>query len=85
MMVNMSCALLCALKVALKETRAAAGSLKGVAVEKVMQDLLHVCTLLASRSTIADESRSSSFFLMHTCATLPERHSAVCAAVLETH
>lgn len=42
MMVNMACALLCALKVAVRETRSASGSLKGTAVEKVMQDLLHV-------------------------------------------
>jgi hypothetical protein len=42
MMVNMACALLLTLKVAVKETRSPAGSLKGMAVEKVMQDLLHV-------------------------------------------
>jgi hypothetical protein len=42
MMVNMASALLLALKVAVKETRSPAGSLKGAAVEKVMQDLLHV-------------------------------------------
>jgi hypothetical protein len=42
MMVNMACALLLALKVAVKETRSPPGSLKGTAVEKVMQDLLHV-------------------------------------------
>jgi hypothetical protein len=42
MMVNMACALLLTLKVAVKETRSPSGSLKGVAVEKVMQDLLHV-------------------------------------------
>jgi hypothetical protein len=42
MMVNIAYGLLSALKVAVKETRSASGSLKGVAVEKVMQELLHV-------------------------------------------
>ncbi|KAH8726034.1 HEAT repeat protein-like protein [Phaeosphaeriaceae sp. PMI808] len=46
MMVNMACALLLTLKVAVKETRSAPGSLKGVAVEKVMQDLLHIFVIL---------------------------------------
>ncbi|KAH3955539.1 hypothetical protein HBI81_036910 [Parastagonospora nodorum] len=46
MMVNMACALLLALKVAVKETRSPSGSLKGVAVEKVMQDLLHMFVIL---------------------------------------
>ena len=41
-MVNIAYALLSALKVAVKETRSTPGSLKGAAVEKVMQDLLHV-------------------------------------------
>jgi hypothetical protein len=41
-MINMASALLLTLKVAVKETRSPAGSLKGTAVEKVMQDLLHV-------------------------------------------
>jgi len=45
MMVNIAYAVLSALKVAVKETRSAPGSLKGVAVEKVMQDLLHVSNL----------------------------------------
>lgn len=45
MMVNMATALLLTLKVAVKETKSAAGSLKGTAIEKVMQDLLHVSTL----------------------------------------
>ena len=44
MMVNIAYAVLSALKVAVKETRSAPGSLKGPAVEKVMQDLLHVST-----------------------------------------
>lgn len=42
MMVNIAYGLLSALKVAVKETRSASGSLKGTAVEKVMQELLHV-------------------------------------------
>jgi hypothetical protein len=42
MMVNMACALLLTLKVAVKETQSATGNLKSSAVEKVMQDLLHV-------------------------------------------
>lgn len=42
MMVNIAYAILSALKVTVKETRSAPGSLKGPAVEKVMQDLLHV-------------------------------------------
>ncbi|KAF2002451.1 ARM repeat-containing protein [Amniculicola lignicola CBS 123094] len=46
MMVNIAYALLSALKVAVKETRSAPGSLKGLAVEKVMQDLLHVFIIL---------------------------------------
>jgi hypothetical protein len=50
MMVNMACALLCALKVAVKETRSPPGSLKGTAVEKVMQDLLHVSKYLSLAS-----------------------------------
>jgi hypothetical protein len=44
MMINMASALLLTLKVAVKETRSPSGSLKGTAVEKVMQDLLHVST-----------------------------------------
>jgi len=44
MMVNMASALLLTLKVAVKETKSDAGSLKGTAIEKVMQDLLHVST-----------------------------------------
>ncbi|KAF1946540.1 HEAT repeat protein-like protein [Clathrospora elynae] len=46
MMVNIAFAVLSALKVAVKETRSAAGSLKGPAVEKVMQDLLHLFIIL---------------------------------------
>jgi hypothetical protein len=46
MMVNIAYGLLSALKVAVKETRSASGSLKGAAVEKVMQELLHVSTPL---------------------------------------
>jgi hypothetical protein len=48
MMVNIAYAVLSALKVAVKETRSAPGSLKGAAVEKVMQDLLHVSILISS-------------------------------------
>lgn len=48
MMVNIAYGLLSALKVAVKETRSASGSLKGVAVEKVMQELLHVSVLRCS-------------------------------------
>lgn len=43
--VNIAYAILSALKVAVKETRSPAGSLKGTAVEKVMQDLLHVSSI----------------------------------------
>ncbi|CAN9350342.1 unnamed protein product [Alternaria sp. RS040] len=46
MMVNIAYAVLSALKVAVKETRSAPGSLKGPAVEKVMQDLLHLFVIL---------------------------------------
>ncbi|RMZ72794.1 HEAT repeat [Pyrenophora seminiperda CCB06] len=46
MMVNIAYAVLSALKVAVKETRSAPGSLKGAAVEKVMQDLLHLFVIL---------------------------------------
>jgi hypothetical protein len=46
MMINMASALLLTLKVAVKETNSAAGSLKGSAIEKVMQDLLHVSSPL---------------------------------------
>ncbi|KAH7371998.1 HEAT repeat protein-like protein [Pyrenochaeta sp. MPI-SDFR-AT-0127] len=46
MMVNVAYAVLSALKVAVKETRSAPGSLKGPAVEKVMQDLLHLFVIL---------------------------------------
>jgi hypothetical protein len=42
MMVNIAYALLGALKVAVKETRSSPGDLKGSAVEKVIQELLHV-------------------------------------------
>jgi hypothetical protein len=45
MMVNVAFAILAALKVAVKETRSASGSLRGSAVEKVMQELLHVSTI----------------------------------------
>lgn len=44
MMVNIAYALLSALKVAVKETRSPPGDLKGSAVEKVIQGLLHVST-----------------------------------------
>jgi hypothetical protein len=43
MMVNIAMAILAALKVAVKETRSTAGDLRGGAVEKVIQELLHVC------------------------------------------
>ncbi|KAF1364018.1 ARM repeat-containing protein [Lizonia empirigonia] len=46
MMVNIAYGLLSALKVAVKETRSASGSLKGTAVEKVMQELLHTFVVL---------------------------------------
>ncbi|KAF2826541.1 ARM repeat-containing protein [Ophiobolus disseminans] len=46
MMVNMASALLLALKVAVKETKSAAGSLKGSAIEEVMQNLLHMFVVL---------------------------------------
>ncbi|KAF1967359.1 ARM repeat-containing protein [Bimuria novae-zelandiae CBS 107.79] len=46
MMVNIAYALLGALKVAVKETRSAAGDLKGSAVEKVIQELLHLFIVL---------------------------------------
>jgi hypothetical protein len=52
MMVNMACALLLTLKVAVKETRSPPGSLKGTAVEKVMQDLLHVSTYNTSHDPV---------------------------------
>ncbi|KAF2878530.1 armadillo-type protein [Massariosphaeria phaeospora] len=42
MMVNIAVALLSALKVAVKETKSAPGDLKSSAVEKVMQEFLHV-------------------------------------------
>lgn len=41
--VNIAAALLGALKVANKETLSASGDLKGQAVERVMQEMLHVC------------------------------------------
>jgi HEAT repeat-containing protein 5 len=40
--VNIAVALLSALKVAVKDTRSAPGDLRGEAVERVMQELLHV-------------------------------------------
>ncbi|KAF2688446.1 ARM repeat-containing protein [Lentithecium fluviatile CBS 122367] len=46
MMVNIAYALLGALKVAVKETRSSPGDLKGSAVEKVIQELLHVFIIL---------------------------------------
>ncbi|KAF2119193.1 HEAT repeat protein-like protein [Lophiotrema nucula] len=46
MMVNMAYALLSALKVAAKETRCHPGSMKGSAVEKVVQDMLHLFVVL---------------------------------------
>jgi len=42
MMVNIAYALLGALKVSVKETRSSPGDLKSAAVEKVIQELLHV-------------------------------------------
>jgi hypothetical protein len=42
MVVNIAYALLGALKVAVKETRSSPGDLRGPAVEKVIQELLHV-------------------------------------------
>jgi hypothetical protein len=49
MMVNVAFAILAALKVAVKETRSAPGSLKGSAVEKVMQELLHVSVVARNK------------------------------------
>ncbi|KAF2471256.1 ARM repeat-containing protein [Lindgomyces ingoldianus] len=46
MMVNIAFALLAASKVAVKETGSAPGDLRGSAVEKVMQELLHVFIVL---------------------------------------
>ncbi|KAL5427649.1 hypothetical protein PMIN04_001153 [Paraphaeosphaeria minitans] len=46
MMVNIAYALLGALKVAVKETRSASGDLKGSAVEKIIQELLHLFIVL---------------------------------------
>jgi len=45
-MVNIAYALLGALKVSVKETRSASGDLKGSAVEKVIQELLHLFVVM---------------------------------------
>ena len=71
MMVNMACALLLTLKVAVKETKSPSGSLKGSAVEKVMQDLLHVSVLLVPRRSRIDACRYLSYFQIRTFVTLP--------------
>jgi hypothetical protein len=75
MMVNIAYAVLSALKVAVKETRSAPGSLKGPAVEKVMQDLLHVSQAICRVfSSSADSSSCLLFFQTHSSAILPVRH-----------
>jgi hypothetical protein len=73
MMVNIAYALLGALKVAVKETRSASGDLKGPAVEKVIQELLHVSGTLSLRF-VTDSCSYLSFCLIPTYETLQERH-----------
>ena len=84
MMVNIAYAVLSALKVAVKETRSAPGSLKGPAVEKVMQDLLHVSQpqryFCLTRTDFVSCLLS---FPIPSSATLPVRHWGVCATALE--
>lgn len=82
MMVNIAYAVLSALKVAVKETRSAPGSLKGAAVEKVMQDLLHVSN--SSHYWFRSDSlSSSSFFPILSFVTLQARHWDDYVTVLE--
>ena len=84
MVINIALALLSALKVAVKETRSASGDLKGSAVEKVMQDLIHVGISL-DRSIIRHSHfsiRDSSFTLTPTSGILQAKLSDVSAAAL---
>lgn len=85
MMVNIAYALLSALKVAVKETRSAPGSLKGSAVEKVMQDLLHVSfkTTCQCYHLQTDHRSCLSSSLIPIFAILPARHWAGCVIVQE--
>lgn len=66
MMVNIAYALLAALKVAVKETRSAPGDLRGSAVEKVIQELLHVSTAKKRATGNTNTGRCSSFFRILT-------------------
>lgn len=84
MMVNMACALLLTLKVACKETNSAHGSLKGTAVEKVMQDLLHVSLSKRSMENHTYLDRFSSYSQILTCVTSPERLSVAFVIALVT-
>jgi len=70
MMVNIAYAVLAALKVAVKETRSAPGSLKGLAVEKVIQELLHVRNWQDCTETRTDICSFSSFYRILTCVIL---------------
>ena len=79
MMVNIAYGLLSALKVAVKETRSASGSLRGAAVEKVMQDLLHVSTY--TRKVVPTYTyRSSSFCPIRPFVDWLVKHWVVFAA-----
>ena len=84
MIINIALALLSVLKVAVKETRSASGDLKGSAVEKVMQDLIHV--RISSDRPIVHHShfsiRDSSCTLTPTSGILQAKLSDVSAAAL---
>lgn len=84
MMVNIAYGLLSALKVAVKETRSASGSLKGAAVEKVMQELLHVSTPRFWPPNSANLRRSSLFYQTRSSADWPAKPWVVSAAVQGT-
>lgn len=68
--VNVATALLGALKVANKETLSAPGDLKGQAVEKVMQEMLHVsASKLVANAYQLTKYRPSLSTRINTCVT----------------
>lgn len=67
--VNVATALLGALKVANKETLSAPGDLKGQAVEKVMEEMLHVSASIVANTYKLTRYRPSLSTRINTCAT----------------
>lgn len=82
-MVNIAYALLGALKVSVKETKSTPGDLKSSAVEKVIQELLHVRIFGNQSRLLAYTNRSSLFFPILMCEISPAKPSVDCVMVPE--